>query len=216
MKLNFKASNIRKAEKELNQKFFTSFDGLTGGNIGMEDLWFLFYAGGGTEEQFDEEMRKGIKNVLLTIFEGINDAVFKPETRHQSNREDDGRSDESSTTKSDGWFYKFWDSQINVAFEIGLTPTEYYELSFGQFFDCLKGYRQRKESEYKHLDMLNHLLGQYVAFAFHDRSHYPKHPYLEKSGNSQKRRMTDEEMAATARRNAAQWKELENGRRNHH
>jgi len=76
MKLNFKASNIRKAEKELNQKFFTSFDGLTGGNIGMEDLWFLFYAGGGTEEQFDEEMRKGIKNVLLTIFEGINDAGF--------------------------------------------------------------------------------------------------------------------------------------------
>ena len=76
MKLNYKASNIRKAEKDLNQKFFTSFDGLTGGSVGMEDLWFLFYAGGGTEEQFDEEMSKGIKNIILLIFEGINDAGF--------------------------------------------------------------------------------------------------------------------------------------------
>jgi hypothetical protein len=76
MKLDYKASNIRKAEKELKQKFFSAFDGITSGNIGMEDLWFLFYAGGGTEEQFDQEMSKGLKNVILLIFEGINDAGF--------------------------------------------------------------------------------------------------------------------------------------------
>lgn len=76
MKLNFKASNIRKAERELGKKFFTAFDGLTNGDIGMEDLWFLFYAGGGTEDQFDEEMAKGLKNVILMVFEGISDAGF--------------------------------------------------------------------------------------------------------------------------------------------
>ena len=50
--------------------------------------------------------------------------------------------------------------------------------------------------------------------AVHDGKHYPKHPYLE-SNEPIKRRMTDEEMAESARRSAAQWKELENGRSIH-
>jgi len=75
MKLVYKASNIRKAEHELGMKFFTAINSLITG-FGVEDLYFLWAAGGATEEQFDEEFGKGMEGLLSPIVEAINDAGF--------------------------------------------------------------------------------------------------------------------------------------------
>jgi non-canonical (house-cleaning) NTP pyrophosphatase len=88
-------------------------------------------------------------------------------------------------------------------------------LTIGQFFDCIKGYENRFEKSRRQTDFLNHILGSYISVAVNNPKGYPKHPFLEKGHSGAMRRMTDEEMALMAKRNAAQWKELENGKRNH-
>ena len=78
MELNFKASNIARAERAEGKKFFTVFTNLSDDNISVDDLLFIFKAGGGTEEAFDELFAKGIPAVFTAIFEGVNNAGFLP------------------------------------------------------------------------------------------------------------------------------------------
>jgi hypothetical protein len=75
MKLNYKASNIAKAEREYKLKFFTVMGGL-GSDMGVGDLLFLYVAGGGSEDDFDKLFETGIEEVMIAIMEGINDAGF--------------------------------------------------------------------------------------------------------------------------------------------
>lgn len=75
MKLNYKASNIAKAERATGAKFFGVVSNL-GGDMGISDLMFMFLAGGGSEEEFDVEFAKGFEEVLANIIEGMNEAGF--------------------------------------------------------------------------------------------------------------------------------------------
>ena len=61
MKLNFKASNIAKAERNDGCKFFDVFNGMSTGSIGVSDLLFLYHAGGASDEDFDKDFGKGIE-----------------------------------------------------------------------------------------------------------------------------------------------------------
>jgi hypothetical protein len=73
--LNYKASNIAKAERASKKNFFAVMQSLSKAPS-IDDLLFLVNAGGGTEADFDELFKGGIKNVLMAIFEGINEAGF--------------------------------------------------------------------------------------------------------------------------------------------
>ena len=75
VQLNYKASNIAKAEKENKLNFFTVLSELQT-NPSFSNLLFLFKAGGGTEEEFDELAKTGIPEVMMEIMEGISDAGF--------------------------------------------------------------------------------------------------------------------------------------------
>lgn len=76
MKLNFKASNIAKAERNDGCKFFDVFNGMSTGSIGVSDLLFLYHAGGASDEDFDKDFGKGIEILMTNILEAINEAGF--------------------------------------------------------------------------------------------------------------------------------------------
>ena len=76
IELNYKASNIAKAEKEDNRKFFEVFNHMGNNEIGVSDLQFLFHAGGANNDDFDETFAKGIETVMEAILDGINCAGF--------------------------------------------------------------------------------------------------------------------------------------------
>lgn len=79
----------------------------------------------------------------------------------------------------------------------------------------MAGYQERIRTEMTTQDKLNHTLGFYVATGVNAPKKYPKHPFMEKFEKSHLQPMTDEEMAAAAKRSAAQWKGLENGGNTH-
>ena len=76
VELNYKASNIAKAEKEDYKKFFDVFNNMGNNSIGVSDLQFLFHAGGASDDDFDEIFSKGMETVMETILDGINRAGF--------------------------------------------------------------------------------------------------------------------------------------------
>ena len=78
MELNYKASNIAKAERAEGKKFFTVFASLGNNDVSVDDLLFIFKAGGGTEDEFDQAFAKGIPEVFSLIFDGVNRAGFLP------------------------------------------------------------------------------------------------------------------------------------------
>lgn len=77
MKLNYKASNIAKAEQETGLNFFNVISGLgNGGMPSFSTILFLFKAGGATEEEFDASMKNGIENALKEAMEAFAEAGF--------------------------------------------------------------------------------------------------------------------------------------------
>lgn len=77
MTLNYKASNIAKAEREENNNFFNAFTTLgSNGAVSVSDLLFIWHCGGGDDASFDETFDKGIPALMETIMEGINEAGF--------------------------------------------------------------------------------------------------------------------------------------------
>lgn len=78
MELNYKASNIARAERAEGKKFFAIFENIGNDDVSVDDLLFIWKAGGGTEEAFDELFAKGIPEVFTAIFDGVNRAGFLP------------------------------------------------------------------------------------------------------------------------------------------
>ena len=77
--LNYKASNIAKAERSTGKNFFAAIQALSK-SPSMDDLLFLYVAGGGSEADFDELFKNGVEEVLMAIFGGINEAGFLGQT----------------------------------------------------------------------------------------------------------------------------------------
>ena len=59
VQLNYKASNIAKAEKEMGESFFDALSKLNS-TPSVSALLFLFIAGGGTKDEFDERAKSVI------------------------------------------------------------------------------------------------------------------------------------------------------------
>lgn len=74
-KLNFKASNIAKAEDKMNKNFFKAIGGMSD-TPSLNDLMFIFLAGGASEEEFDEVLKEGFEKAMVIITDGLNDSGF--------------------------------------------------------------------------------------------------------------------------------------------
>lgn len=76
VQLNYKASNIAKAEKEQGENFLEKISTLNG-IPPVSDLMFLFIAGGGTIEEFDKFMKKeGVGAVTVEVVASIAESGF--------------------------------------------------------------------------------------------------------------------------------------------
>ncbi|MBI1146950.1 hypothetical protein JEO88_03065 [Candidatus Saccharibacteria bacterium] len=76
VQLNYKASNIAKAEKEQGENFLEKISTLNG-IPPVSDLMFLFTAGGGTIEEFDEFMKEeGVGAVTVEVVASIAESGF--------------------------------------------------------------------------------------------------------------------------------------------
>lgn len=74
MELKFTATNIRKAEAEFKMNFFSVFSDFR--LAGVNELAFLWRAGGGDDGSFDTAFAAGLDSVMVTILEGVNEAGF--------------------------------------------------------------------------------------------------------------------------------------------
>lgn len=99
MKLNYKASNIAKAERKAGKKFFGALTEM-GETPSFDDLLFMFEAGGGTEAEFDELFSKGMPEVMVVIMEGITEAGFFGESVEMENIRKTMRESLSTQTKA--------------------------------------------------------------------------------------------------------------------
>ena len=82
---------------------------------------------------------------------------------------------------------------------MGLDLHYFWSLDVKQYIKHVRVYNQKQKERIKEMDGLNHILGQYIAYAFNDPKHYPKKPFTEK--NTELEPMSDEEMEKQARRN---------------
>ena len=74
--LDYKASNIRYAEKDYNLSFFEAVAKVGSNSINVTSLMFLYACGGATEDDFDKDFKKGMQEVVLNIFKAIDAAGF--------------------------------------------------------------------------------------------------------------------------------------------
>lgn len=79
VQLNYKASNIAKAEKEMGESFFDAISTLNS-TPSVSALLFLFTAGGGTQDEFDELFKQGVDKAMVEVMSGIADAGFLGKT----------------------------------------------------------------------------------------------------------------------------------------
>lgn len=85
------------------------------------------------------------------------------------------------------------------ALRIGLDIHYFWSLNPKQWAKHVKVFNQKEQERLKEKDMMNYMLGKYVAYAFNDPKKYPSKPFLEQNTDLQP--MTDEEMERQARRN---------------
>lgn len=80
MNLNYKASNIAKAEAKYGLKFFTVLGQIKADNgvpeFGMSDIMFLWACGGGSEDEFDKAIEDDMQQMMNDIVAGIGNAGF--------------------------------------------------------------------------------------------------------------------------------------------
>ena len=75
--LNYKASNIAKAEQALNVNFFTTLEGLGVGVPSFTSLLMILRAGGLNEEEADQLIEtEGIQDSLAQAVEALGRAGF--------------------------------------------------------------------------------------------------------------------------------------------
>lgn len=77
IKLNFKATNIAKAEREDNVNFFEAITEL-GNKPSVSGIYFIYKAGGASDEEFDEAFSNGMDKAVSNILEGLGEAGFLP------------------------------------------------------------------------------------------------------------------------------------------
>ena len=73
--LNYKASNIAKAERAEKENFLQCLANL-GKSMSIADLQFLVHAGGGTDDDFDKLFASGMEEVMIAIVDGVSHAGF--------------------------------------------------------------------------------------------------------------------------------------------
>ena len=82
---------------------------------------------------------------------------------------------------------------------IGLDLHYFWSLNPKQYAKHVKVFNEKEQQRFREKDVLNFMLGRYVAYAFNDPKKYPTKPFTEK--NTDLEPMTDEEMEKQARRN---------------
>lgn len=75
--LTYTASRIALVERELKMNFFDELP-LLAKKPSMSGLLFLFKAGGGTNEQFDELFKQGADALMVIIMDGLENGGFLP------------------------------------------------------------------------------------------------------------------------------------------
>ena len=85
------------------------------------------------------------------------------------------------------------------AITIGLDLHYYWSLNPKQWAKHIKVFNQKEQQRVKEADLLNFILGKYIAYAVNDPKRYPSKPFTE--NNTDLKPMTDEEMERQARRN---------------
>ena len=77
LELNYKASNILKAERSQGRKFFGALQNMQGGDLGVEDIVFLTAAGGASEDvTLDALDTIGMAGVMEEVAEALGTAGF--------------------------------------------------------------------------------------------------------------------------------------------
>ena len=77
LELNYKASNILKAERSEKRKFFGALQSMQGGDLGVEDIVFLTAAGGANEDAtLDALDTTGMTGVMEEVAEALGTAGF--------------------------------------------------------------------------------------------------------------------------------------------
>ena len=82
---------------------------------------------------------------------------------------------------------------------MGLDLHYFWSLDVKQYIKHVRVFNEKQKERIKEIDGLNHILGQYIAYAFNDPKHYPSKPLSE--NNTELEPMSDEEMETRARRN---------------
>ena len=85
------------------------------------------------------------------------------------------------------------------AIMIGLDLHYFWSINPKQWAKHVETFNKKEQQRLREKDLLNHILGKYIAYAFNDPKHYPTHPFTEK--DTDLKPMTDEEMERQARRN---------------
>lgn len=71
-----------------------------------------------------------------------------------------------------------WRELEEEAIYIGLDLKYFWSLNPKQYQKYLKAYDRKNREKLQEKDYLNHLLGQYISYAFNSPSHYPRKPFL--------------------------------------
>jgi hypothetical protein len=85
--LHYKASNIAKAERELNANFFKTLEGLGDGTPSFNSLLMILRSGGLTEQEADDMLdTQGIAEALKTAIAALGQAGFLAVTLSESDK----------------------------------------------------------------------------------------------------------------------------------
>lgn len=92
-----------------------------------------------------------------------------------------------------------WRDLEEDAITIGLDLHYFWSLNPKQWAKHVKVFNHKEQQRLNEADLLNYILGKYIAYAVNDPKNYPSKPFTEK--NTDLKPMTDEEMETQARRN---------------
>lgn len=92
-----------------------------------------------------------------------------------------------------------WRDLEEDAIRIGLSLPYFWSLNPKQYYKHVRIYNEKEKERVKEKDMLNHMLGKYIGFAFNDPKHYPNKPFT--GNDTELEPMSDEDMEKQARRN---------------
>ncbi|MCL2860388.1 MAG: hypothetical protein FWF46_07565 [Oscillospiraceae bacterium] len=92
-----------------------------------------------------------------------------------------------------------WRELEEEALYIGLDIFDFWRLTPNQFKKYQQAFVRKVNDDQKREDMLNYILGQYIAYGVNSPKNYPYQPFLTEEKISVKE-MTDEEMEEKAMR----------------